>query len=79
MLVYARGRVFAHFFFAPPWGIYSFSKKWQMPGGRGGGGGGAGGWARLELNEPLLAKQKVKMAVYWPSSSFRFYWPSRGQ
>ena len=35
--------------------------------------GGAGGWARLELNEPLLAKQKVKMAVYWPSSSFRFY------
>ena len=47
------------------------TNAWGKRGG--GGGGGAGGWARLELNEPLLAKQKVKMAVYWPSSSFRFY------
>ena len=37
------------------------------------------GWARLELPEPLLTKQKVKMAGYWPSSSVRFYGPSRGQ
>ena len=37
-----------------------------MPGGR-------GVWARLEFPEPLLTKQKVKMARYWPSSPFRFY------
>ena len=27
-----------------------------------------GVWARLELPEPLLTKQKVKLAGYWPSS-----------
>ena len=37
-----------------------------MPGGR-------GVWARLEFPEPLLTKQKVKKAGYWPSSPFRFY------
>ena len=36
------------------------------------------GWARLELPEPLLTKQKVKMAGYCPRSSVRFYGPSRG-
>ena len=43
-----------------------------MPGWR-------GVWARLEFPEPLLTKQKVKKAGYWPSSPFRFYWPRRGQ
>ena len=37
------------------------------------------GWVRLELPGPLLTKRKVKMAGYWPSSSVRFYVPSRGQ
>ena len=70
MLVYARGRVFAHFFLLHHGAFTAFPKNDKCLGE---GGGGGGGWARLELNEPLLAKQKVKMAVYWPSSSFRFY------
>ena len=62
---------------APPWGTGSFSKKKKQEeeeeeekkkNAR-----GKVGWARLELPEPLLTKQKVKMAGYWPSSSVRFY------
>ena len=65
---------------APPWGTGSFSKKKnkkkkkKKKNAR-----GKVGCARLELPEPLLTKQKVKMAGYWPSSSVRFYGPSRGQ
>ena len=42
-----------------------------MPEGRGG--EGEGGWARLELPDSSLTKQKVKMTGYWPSSFVRFY------
>ena len=73
MLVLALGRVFAHLWGfwmnrpAPPWGTGSLSKK-KKKNAR-----GKVEWARLELPEPLLTKQKVKMAGYWPSSSVRFY------
>ena len=71
----ARGGAFAHLWGfwmnrpTPPCGICSFSeKKKKMTNAR-----GKVGWARLELPEPLLTNQKVKMAEYWPSSSVRFY------
>ena len=65
---------------APPWGTGSFSKKRkQEEEEKKENARGKVGWARLELPEPLLTKQKVKMAGYWPSSSVRFYGPSRGQ
>ena len=36
ILVLSQGGEFALYFWAPPWGICSFSKtKWQMPGGGG--------------------------------------------
>ena len=59
---------------APPWGTGSFSKKKnkkkkkKKKNAR-----GKVGWARLELPEPLLTKQKVIMAGYWPSSSVCFF------
>ena len=61
---------------ALPWGTGSFSKKKKKQeeeeekkkNAR-----GKVGCARLELPEPLLTKQKVKMAGYWPSSSVCFY------
>ena len=60
---------------ALPWGTDSFSKKKKQEeeeekkkNAR-----GKVGCARLELPEPLLTKQKVKMAGYWPSSSVCFY------
>ena len=56
------------------WYLQLFRKKKKMTNAQ-----GKVGWARLELPEPLLTKQKVKMAGYWPSSSVRFYRPSRGQ
>ena len=85
MLVLARDGAFAHFFM-PHRGVFgwtarphrvvfaAFPKKKKMTNAQ-----GKVGWARLELPEPLLTKQKVKMAGYWPSSSVRFYGPSRGQ
>ena len=60
---------------ALPWGTDSFSKKKKQEeeeekkkNAR-----GKVGCARLELPEPLLTKQKVKVAGYWPSSSVCFY------
>ena len=38
-----------------------------------------GGWARLELTKPLLTKNELKMAGYWPSSYLRFYRTRWGQ
>ena len=87
MLVLARGGVFAHFFM-PHRGVFGWTtrphrvvfaafpkklKEKEMTNAR-----GKVGWARLELPEPLLTKQKVKMAGYCPRSSVRFYGPSRG-
>ena len=84
MLVLALVRVFGTFY-APLWGFWmnrrphrgtlaaflkkkNKKKKKKKKNAR-----GKVGWARLELPEPLLTKQKVKMAGYWPSSSVRFY------
>ena len=79
MLVLALGRVFAHLWGfwmnrpAPPWGTGSLSKKKTEEKKKKKNSRGKVEWARLELPEPLLTKQKVKMAGYWPSSSVRFY------
>ena len=74
MLVLALGRVFGHFLCSTVGVLDEPKKKKKKKNAR-----GKVGWARLELPEPLLTKQKVKMAGYWPSSSVRFYGPSRGQ
>ena len=79
MLVLALGRVFAHLWGfwmnrpAPPWGTGSLSKKKKKKKKKKKNARGKVEWARLELPEPLLTKQKVKMAGYWPSSSVCFY------
>ena len=79
MLVLARGGAFAHLWGfwmnrpAPPCGNCSFSEKKQKTRNKTKTNArGKVGWARLELPEPLLTKQKVKMVGYWPSSSVRF-------